>query len=164
MVDENGNFTGEVLDRETVHKRNLFHWEVAVFIINHKNQILLQKRSPNKKLNPNKWSICAGHVDSGEKLDDAAIREVEEEIGLKLSKEDLHIIEDKRFCRRDVNSHVSRMYYAISDETNFKLQKEEVSDVKWVDLDELIERINNNDETLTLHYTVLQIIEELKNK
>ena len=55
IVDENGKLTGEVMEREKVHDLNLLHWEIAVFIVNKNNQVLLQKRSPNKRFNPNKW-------------------------------------------------------------------------------------------------------------
>lgn len=55
IVDENGNFTGQVMDKEEAHDKNLLHNEVAVFIINDNKQVLLQKRSANKRFNPNKW-------------------------------------------------------------------------------------------------------------
>ena len=38
--------------------RTLVESEVIVFLLNHKNQVLLQKRSKLEKHNPNKWSIC----------------------------------------------------------------------------------------------------------
>ena len=68
IVDKNGNFTGEIMEKEEAHEKNLLHNEIAVFIINDRKQVLLQKRSPNKKFYPNKWALCAGHVDAGESL------------------------------------------------------------------------------------------------
>ena len=109
IVDENGNFTGEVIDKEEAHKRNLLHNEVAAFIINDKKQVLLQKRSADKRFDPNKWGLCAGHVDACEKLDDAMIREIKEEIGLDVSKKDLHPYKERTISIRDKNSHI--MYY-----------------------------------------------------
>ena len=44
IVDENGNFTGEVVDKEYAHDHNLLHNEVAIFIINSKGETLLQKK------------------------------------------------------------------------------------------------------------------------
>ena len=66
IVDKNGNFTGEVMDKEEAHDKNLLHNEVAAFIINGKGQVLLQKRSVNKRFNPNKWALCAGQVEAYE--------------------------------------------------------------------------------------------------
>lgn len=44
IVNNNGDYTGEVLDRNTVRDLKLKHWEVLVFIINSKGQMLLQKK------------------------------------------------------------------------------------------------------------------------
>ena len=51
IVDEQGNYTGETMEREKVHDLNLLHWEIGVFIINNNKEVLLQKRSPNKRFN-----------------------------------------------------------------------------------------------------------------
>lgn len=50
VLDENGNLTGKVMDKDEVHEKNFFHNEVTVFIMNDKKEILLQKRSPNKNM------------------------------------------------------------------------------------------------------------------
>ena len=49
VVDENNNFTGEVVGKNIVHEKGLFYREVIGIIVNNKNEILLQKRSTNKK-------------------------------------------------------------------------------------------------------------------
>lgn len=49
VVDENNNFTGEVVSKNVVHEKGLFYREVIGVIINEENEILLQKRSPYKK-------------------------------------------------------------------------------------------------------------------
>ena len=87
IVDENGNFTGQVMDKEEAHDKNLLHNELGIFIINDKKEILLEKRSANKRFNPNKWGLCAGHVDAYETLEEAALREIKEEVGLDVSIE-----------------------------------------------------------------------------
>ena len=62
---------------------------VHVWIMNDKNKFLIQKRAKNKKINPNKWSQTGGAVDSGETVIEAAIREVKEELGLSIGKENI---------------------------------------------------------------------------
>ncbi len=147
IVDENGNFTGEVIDKEEAHKRNLLHNEVAAFIINDKKQVLLQKRSANKRFDPNKWGLCAGHVDACEKLDDAMIREIKEEIGLDVSKKDLHPYKERTISIRDKNSHIMYYYYVKTNkkEDEFIIQEDELSEVKWFDIDKVLEMIDNKD-------------------
>ena len=115
IVDENGNFTGKIMDKEEARNQNLLHWEVAMFIINDKKQTLLQKRSPNKRFNANKWGLCAGHVDKGESLEQAALREMKEEIGLETSIKDLKVLEEIEVTRKENNSHIlgSFLFMAI---------------------------------------------------
>ena len=56
IVDENGNYTGQVMDKEEAHDKNLLHNEVGIFIINDKKEILLQvdDKISTKKPSPKK--------------------------------------------------------------------------------------------------------------
>lgn len=87
VFNEKGEYLNQTASREVCHSKGLWHKAVTVFIINSKEQVLLQKRSPNKKLWPNCWDITAGgHVLSGEFGFQSIIREVEEELGFTLTK------------------------------------------------------------------------------
>lgn len=165
IVDENGNFTGQIIDKEEAHDKNLLHNEVAAFIINDKKQVLLQKRSANKRFNPNKWALCAGHVDAYESLGDAILREIKEEVGLDISKDDLHQFGEREFTIRDSNSHITYFYYIRSNlnEKDFIIQKEELSEVKWFDIDEVIDMIKKNDSSIVFDEKRLKLFEQLRN-
>ena len=84
------NDLDEVIGRETrreVHRTGLKHRAVHVLVYNSRGQIFLQKRSMKKDRQPGVWdSSASGHVDSGEEYDATAVREVWEEIGLKLAQ------------------------------------------------------------------------------
>lgn len=164
IVDEKGNFTGEVIDREEAHDKNLLHNEVAVFIINNQNQILLQRRSANKKFNPNKWALCAGHVDAYESLEDAAIREIKEEIGIDVTKNDLHKYGEKELSLNESNSHITYFYYIKTNkkENELKIQVEELSEVRWFDIDKVIDMIINNDNSIVFTEKILNLFKGLK--
>ena len=82
VLDENGNLTGRAEERKIVHEQGLWHIHVGVWIMNQKGELLFQKRSPNKIINPNKWTRTGGHVDSGETPIKGIQRETEEEIGV----------------------------------------------------------------------------------
>lgn len=92
VLDENGVKTGEVVTRKEVHKNGLWHRIIVVAIIDNNNQILMQQRSYTKDTNPGKWDISvAGHVSAGQTSVEAAIREVEEEVGIHICSENLHV-------------------------------------------------------------------------
>lgn len=150
VLTEKGQYTGNVETREQCHKQGLWHKAVVVFIINSKKQVLLQRRSPNKKMWPNMWDITAGgHVLAGEFGFQAIIREAKEELGLDLNKNDITFIGSSisTNIKGDIiNNHFNEYYIARKDidETELKLQEEEVSEVKWIDKDEIIEKIKDN--------------------
>lgn len=152
IVDKDGNATGELIDKEQAHNKNLLHNEVGCLIINGKGQVLLQKRSANKKFDPNKWALCAGHVDAGESLDDAMKREIKEEIGINIVNGELKSYGAKEVKIKQKNSHITYFYYLVKDlpVEAFKVQQEELSEVKWFDIDEVIKMLINNDERLAL--------------
>lgn len=50
-----------IADRGVVHYCNLWHREIACWVVNKKNEILLQRGSSNKKQFPNMLSVTAEH-------------------------------------------------------------------------------------------------------
>ena len=150
VLTEKGQYTGNIETREQCHKQGLWHKAVVVFIINSKKQVLLQRRSPNKKMWPNMWDITAGgHVLAGEFGFESIIREAKEELGLDLNKNDITFIGSgiSNNIKGDiVNNHFNEYYIARKDidEAELKLQEDEVSEVKWIDKDEIIEKIKDN--------------------
>lgn len=158
MVDvltETGKFTDNVEMKQLCHKKGLWHKAVAVFIINSKKQVLLQKRSKNKKMWPDMWDISAGgHVIAGEFGFQAIIREIKEELGLNIKKEEITFIGCSKSINKKediLNKHFNEYYIVTKniDEKNLNLQKEEVSEVKWINKEEIIERIKNNYDGIT---------------
>ena len=76
--------------RRIVHAENLLHRAVHLFVFNGAGEIFLQLRSHLKDKMPGRWdSSAAGHVDSGEDYLTAAVREAEEELGIKTTAERL---------------------------------------------------------------------------
>jgi len=85
VVNERDEVVGRAPRRE-VHARGLLHRAVHVLVCNAHGQLFLQKRSMLKDMSPGLWdSSASGHLDSGEDYDACAVREVREEIGLRLA-------------------------------------------------------------------------------
>lgn len=59
ILDDYGNSTGEVLERDNprVWDKGIYHLASDVWILNSENKILIQKRSEQKKLEPNVWAM-----------------------------------------------------------------------------------------------------------
>lgn len=82
VVDEQDRVVGKA-PRAEVHANNSRHRAVHILIFNAAGELFLQKRSPWKDRHPSVWdSSAAGHVDAGEDYDDAARRELREELGV----------------------------------------------------------------------------------
>lgn len=72
--------------RGEVHAKGWLHRAIHVLVYDETGRVFLQKRSLAKDTSPGCWaSSCSGHVDHGEDYDDAARRELGEEIGLVVS-------------------------------------------------------------------------------
>ena len=72
--------------RDEIHSLNLFHRSIHVLVFNSNGEIFLQQRGLLKQESPGLWaSSVSGHVDAGESYDVACIREIEEEIGIKIN-------------------------------------------------------------------------------
>ena len=82
VVDENDHIVGAA-PRAQVHGNNLLHRAVHILLFNDAGELFLQKRSRFKDRHPGVWdSSAAGHVDAGEGYDEAAARELVEELGV----------------------------------------------------------------------------------
>lgn len=82
VVDAEDRVIGDA-PRGEVHANNLLHRAVHILLFNRTGELFLQKRSRLKDRHPGVWdSSAAGHVDAGEEYDEAAGRELEEELGV----------------------------------------------------------------------------------
>ena len=86
VVDENDQVTGQNT-RGEVHANRLLHRAVHVFVFNKRGDLLLQQRSMFKDVHPGVWdSSVSGHLDSGEDYAAAAVRELDEEMGIRVDE------------------------------------------------------------------------------
>ncbi len=84
VVDEDDVVIGQET-RGEVHARGLLHRAVHVFIFNKRGDLLLQQRSLFKDVHPGVWgSSVSGHLDAGEDYVSAVVRELDEEMGIRL--------------------------------------------------------------------------------
>ena len=154
LVDETGRPTGRPVSREDAHRLGLRHRTSHVWVLRRKNacwQVLLQKRSEDKDSFPGCWDCSsAGHIPAGSDFVPSALRELQEELGVTARAEDL------RFCGRRhtryaerfhgkpfLDDEVTNVYALILDRAaeDFVIQKEELSCVRWFDLEDALRAI-----------------------
>ena len=133
---------------------------VHVCIMNNEGKFLIQKRSPYKEMYPNTWSQTGGAVDSGETSLEGAIRECKEELGIDLNKENMEFMLSFKRKSSFVDVWLARQNINLED---IVMEKEEVSEVKWVTKEELGKMIENNETSgsVSLYYNMF--IDLLRN-
>lgn len=126
---------------------------VHMWLMNSKNELLIQKRVATKNTHPNKWAFTGGAVDAGESSYEGAKREIQEELGLTIN--DLDLLISFRREHDFVDVWVAKIDVAIED---LKLLEEEVSEAKWASLEE-IEKLMQEDKfvpALNLYYDLFK--------
>lgn len=128
IVDPEGKVKGRA-PRTLCHSGpGLLHPVVHLHLIDSKNRIYLQKRNSDKQIQPGKWDTAVGgHVASGEKIEDALIREAEEELGLRDFKPALI---GRYVWETDVESELVYMFAARYDK-NIVFNRKEIEDGKY---------------------------------
>ncbi len=135
LIDEQDQVIGS-LARSEIHRRQLRHRAVHVFWLRADGQLCLQRRSYAKDNCPGQLSSsCAGHVDRGESYHAAALRELAEEIGLRVHASDL-IEVDYAPCHVDLGHEFVRSYL-VRGEHRPVLARAEVDSLLWRRPDEL---------------------------
>ena len=136
VLDGEGNPTGEIMKKydKKVFERGFYHLGADVWIINSDNKILIQKRSSQKRLEPNVWAMTGGSVILGENSLDTIVREAKEELNIDIDKANLKLITKFRTGNVWIDTYILKRDYDIS---KMKFQEEEVSNAKWATYEEI---------------------------
>jgi 8-oxo-dGTP diphosphatase len=142
ILDRDGSLTGRTIERGRPLKEGEYHLIVHVWIRNSKGEYLIQKRSAQVGFLPGIWGVAGGSAISGESSLDAALREVKEELGLSFEPDTL-----KRLYRVRYKSVFSDLWFVCRDVNleDVRMQKEEVSEVKYAFIDEILSMIARNE-------------------
>ncbi len=134
IVDEQGNVIGQAPRTKCHRNPKLIHQVVHCWIFNKRGQILWQHRSIKKDSSPGLWDMsCGGHVSTGEKPLETLLRELYEELGIKLPT--LEFVE-KYIRGNDRQTELIYLYYLIDDrpKNEFKIDADETQKVQWIDV------------------------------
>ncbi|WP_222984429.1 NUDIX hydrolase [Flagellimonas meishanensis] len=138
ILDEHGKPTGKSCLKSEAHQKGLLHPTVHVWFYTGNGKVLIQQRGKTKETHPLLWDVSvAGHVASGENIALAALREVQEEIGLDISEADLEPIgtfkEVHKHAENFIDAELHHIFLAKLKAPLASLTKQE-SEVESLDL------------------------------
>lgn len=138
IVTEDNRIIDKALRCECHGNPRLIHRAAHILIFNSAGQLLLQKRSMNKDIQPGKWDTSVGgHVGSGESYEEAAYRELEEELGIK--NVNLDYLYDYKM-RNEIESENIRSYFCRFDGC-IDFNKDEIDETRFWEIEEIKEQL-----------------------
>ena len=143
--DESGNVI-KPYSRSIVHQKpyKIWHAIVNIWVFNKNGAILCTRRAAHVSGNPGKWqTYVGGHVKAGDNFYETVARELFEEIGLRVSGNDLKLVEKGK--RRDV-MHVYESYALVfnQDLSIINFSDGEVSEARWLSFEDYQNLKNDN--------------------
>ena len=142
VIEKNNNIIGKATKKDIVEK-NLMHRGTTIYVFNSKQEILVTRRAKNKKLFPGLLEIGqGGSMIYGESFEEGAVRELEEELGIKNVK--LKFIFD--FFYRDGRVSFFAKTYQCAYDGKLLLQKEEIEGYFFVAVHKLKNLIDKEPE------------------
>lgn len=135
LVDSDDNPVGE-MEKLQAHEEGLLHRAISVFIYNSKGEMLLQRRAFGKYHSAGLWSnTCCSHPRPGETTDNAAVRRLEEEMGMHVELTKAFSFEYRApFIGGLVEHELDHVYVGVSDDTPV-LDPEEAAEWQYVPVD-----------------------------
>ncbi len=142
VVTEKGEVI-KIVPRSEIHgDPTLLHKVVHVLVFNSKDELLLQKRSMSKRVAPGKWDTSVGgHVNAGETLEEAVMREMEEELGIH---EGIPEYLYSYIHSNPVETELVYTYKSVYD-GEIRIQEDEIDDVRPWSMDEIRKAIGHGD-------------------
>ena len=139
IVDEAGNTIGKASRTECHSQSFLLHPVVHLHVFNTEGALLLQKRSANKDIQPNKWDTSVGgHVDNGEAIEAALMRESAEELGISNFQPQFLF---RYVFRSSVEAELVHSYSCVYDgEIHF--DPNEISEIRFWQMAEIEEKLS----------------------
>ena len=114
---------------------------IACLLINPDKKFLLIQRAPKDDSLPGFWELPSGGIDEGEDMETSVIREVKEESGIDISKENLKPVDSESYSftkeNGDIKNVTETTYLVSLDNTPEVILSDEHVNYQWVSLLEL---------------------------
>ena len=153
IVNENDEVIGKIKENEQKNIRPNQLRFINILIFNNENKILVPKRSYNRKIFPNCYDFSVGgHVNSGENYEQAAYRELEEELGIK----NVELNKIAYFNPYISESNTFQTVYTLNyDKAIINYDKNGIEDIFYFTKEEIKELMNNKPKLFKTDYFVV---------
>ena len=136
LVDERNSVVGETT-KENAHKTGERHRAAHVFVLNSKGEIFLQLRAKDKFLLPGLWDSSVGeHVKKGEGFEAAALRGLQEELGITNAKIEFIAEKEIDYKGKTVHNHEFVQLFSCIFDGKIKINRNEIDDGRFFSLEE----------------------------
>lgn len=155
LINEQDEVLG-VMDKQQAHFSGLLHRAFSVFIFNSKGEMLLQKRASGKYHSPNQWTnaVCS-HPRKDESYLEAAKRRLNEELGISADIQEKFYFIYKAKVGEDLWEHEKDHVFTGIYEGDFSLNFEEVSEVRYISMENLETELEKNPENYTEWFKII---------
>ena len=155
LVNQNDEQIG-LMPKLEAHEKAVLHRAFSVFVLNSKNEIMLQQRAHQKYHSPLLWTnTCCSHQREGETNIQAGSRRLYEEMGFKTELKELFYFIykapfDNGLTEHELD-HVMIGYYNNAPEIN----REEVEDWKWMKIEDVKEDMERHPDLYTVWFKII---------
>ena len=132
LLNNRKELTGETCERNAVPEGK-YRLSIHIWIVNDKNEILIQQRSASRKMFPNMWTNTGGACIAGETSIETVFRELKEELNVIPNIDDLELIASYKRKKDYVDVWLLRQNININD---LKFNDNEVQAAKWATIKE----------------------------
>ena len=145
IVDEQGMVIGSATRQQCHSGAKLLHPVVHLHVFDNDGRLFLQKRSMAKDIQPGKWDTAVGgHVDYGETVATALLRDAEEELSLTVcNPEKLY----SYVFESDVERELVNTFRCLASEEEIKVDLDEISEGRFFTIEEVETMISSGQTT-----------------
>ncbi len=155
LVNENDEQVGTMPKLEA-HEKAVLHRAFSIFILNDKNEVMLQQRAAHKYHSPLLWTnTCCSHQRVGESNIQAGTRRLQEEMGFVTDiKELFHFIYKAPFDNGLTEHELDHVMIGYSNQEPL-INEDEVASWKWMSTADIKNDIRNSPELYTEWFKII---------
>lgn len=150
IVTKDGELTGKSALKSEIHSKGFYHNTAHIWFYTKHGKILIAQRAASKAICPLLWDVSvAGHVDAGESIEHAALRETKEELGIIIPKKNLKKIGITECFQSYPNGIIDNEFHHTfisklkDDIEGLQIDRKEVEAIKLISILEFQDFINN---------------------